>query len=84
MNFIEKLFILIDKYYVVRRLLLVLVSYMCFDAYQWAKNLVMIKQTPGAELGLIIAAVTFPISLLLKELVAMYNDMRNSKDVSTK
>jgi hypothetical protein len=71
-----KFFDFIDNRHIIRRLLLILVAYMSFDAYQWAKELVMVKDTPGAELGLIIAAVTIPISFLLKELVSLYNQSR--------
>ena len=73
---IGKFFDFMDERHIVRRLLLILVAYMSYDTYQWAKELVMVKDTPGAELGLIIAAVTVPISFLLKELVSLYNQSR--------
>lgn len=76
---IGKFFDFIDDRYIVRRVLLGMVAYMSYDSYQWAKELVMVKNTPGAELGLIIAAVTVPVSFLLKELVSLYNETREGK-----
>ena len=75
-------FKVIDDNMLIRRAILLLIVYMCYDSYQWAKAYVASCKMGGAETGLIVAAVTVPISLLLKGLVELYNASRASKSLS--
>ena len=64
----------IDERYIVRRFLLMIVFSLTVHSYFWATNFASTTEKTGAEVGLIIAAVTAPISLLMGHIAALYND----------
>ena len=68
----------INQHYIIRRLLLLFTGYMTWDSYQWAANFAMTTTKTGAEVGLIVAAVTAPVSLLLGQVAKIYSDGRGS------
>jgi len=68
----------VDSRYIVRRTLLFGVFALCVHAYMWAITFAMTTTKSGTELGLIIAAVTAPISLLMSQIAKLYNDGRGA------
>ena len=75
----------VDNHLLIRRSILIFMVWMTYDAYEWAKLFASSNaKLGGTELGLIIAAVTAPISMLMKSLVEMYTDVRKiSRDSGT-
>jgi len=79
MTFISKRFWdWVDSRYIVRRALLLATFLLCAHAYFWAIEFAIETTKSGAEVGLIIAAVTAPISLLMGQIAKLYNDGRGS------
>lgn len=77
MNIISKRFWdWVDGRYVVRRLLLGVTTWLAIDSYFWAARFAETTTKPGAEVGLIVAAVTGPVSLLLAQVAKLYGDGR--------
>lgn len=68
----------VDSRYIVRRLLLVFTSALCAHAYFWAVRFAETTSKSGAELGLVIVAVTGPVSLLMSQIAKLYNDGRGA------
>lgn len=68
----------VDARYIVRRLLLVFTATMCGHAYFWAVQFAETTGKAGAEVGLIVAAVTAPVSLLMAQIAKLYNDGRGT------
>lgn len=64
----------IDSRYIVRRALLAATFFLASDSYVWAKHFADTTDKTGAEVGLIVAAVTGPVSLLLGQIAKLYND----------
>ena len=75
----------VDNHLLIRRSILIFMVWMTYDAYEWAKVFASSHaKLGGTELGLIIAAVTLPISMLMKSTVEIYTDVRKaSKDSGT-
>lgn len=66
----------IDARQIIRRSVLALTVLMTWDAYQWAARFAEHTDKTGAEVGLIIAAVTGPISVLQGFVVKVYAEGR--------
>lgn len=66
----------IDNRVVVRRIVLFATLYMTWDAYRWAAIFATTTDKTGAEVGLIIAAVTAPISVLQGFIFKAYSEVR--------
>lgn len=71
------LFDLIDKRQIVRRGIMLIVLYQAIDVYLWAKNYALLPGKNGGEVGLVIAALTVPISILQGFLFKLYGEGRN-------
>ncbi len=68
----------VDERYIVRRLLLVFTFALTAHAYFWAIEFARVTEKTGIELGLVIAAITAPISLLMSQIARLYNDGRGT------
>lgn len=68
----------VDSRFIIRRLLLVFTAVLCAHAYFWAIQFANATTKSGAEVGLIVAAVTGPVSLLLAQVAKLYNDGRGA------
>ena len=68
----------VDQRYIVRRILLLATFWLCAHSYFWAIAFASATTKTGAEVGLIIAAVTAPISLLMGQIAKLYNDGRGT------
>lgn len=77
------IFNFIDQRQIVRRGVIVMMLYQAMDVYIWAKNYALLPGKSGAELGLVIAALTVPVSLLQGFLFKMYDDSRRSDGPSS-
>lgn len=66
----------VDSRYIVRRALLAFTTALCGHAYFWAVTFAETTTKSGAEVGLIVAAVTGPVSLLMAQVAKLYNDGR--------
>jgi hypothetical protein len=66
----------IDDRHVVRRVAFFVMLYMTYESFTWAMHFAETTEKQGAEVGLIIAAVTGPIALLQKAIVELYNEGR--------
>ena len=79
MNIISKrIWDWIDSRFIVRRSLLLATFWLTAHAYFWAVEFASATEKTGAEVGLIIAAVTAPISLLMGQIAKLYNDGRGT------
>lgn len=72
---------LADKHFLFRRVALLVLLYVTADAFAWAKAFAETTDKSGAELGLIIAAVTGPVALLQRSILDLYNQARAAKEV---
>lgn len=72
---------LADKHFLFRRFALLVLLYVTVDAFAWAKHFAEATDKSGAELGLIIAAVTGPVALLQRSILDLYNQARAAKEV---
>ena len=54
----------VDNRYIFRRLILVYTMWLTYVSYEWAAHFAMTTTKTGAEVGLIVAAVTAPITAL--------------------
>lgn len=68
----------VDERYIVRRMLLGVTTWLAVDSYFWAAKFAETTGKTGAEAGLIVAAVTTPVSLLLGLIAKIYADGRAS------
>lgn len=68
----------VDSRYIVRRVLLAFTAVLCGHAYFWAVKFAEETTKSGAEVGLIVAAVTGPVSLLMAQVAKLYGDGRAS------
>lgn len=68
----------VDTRYIVRRVLLGFTAALCGHAYFWAVTFAESTSKSGAEVGLIVAAVTGPVSLLMAQVAKLYNNGRGS------
>ena len=79
MTFISKRFWdWVDSRYIVRRALLLFTAALCGHAYFWAIQFASETTKNGVEVGLIIAAVTGPVTILMTQIAKLYNDGRGS------
>jgi hypothetical protein len=68
----------VDNRYIIRRALLVATFALTVHAYFWAIRFAETTDKDGGELGLVIAAVTAPISLLMGTIAKIYSDGRGT------
>jgi hypothetical protein len=68
----------VDKRFVVRRSLLGVTFALTAHSYLWAIRFAETTDKSGAELALVIGAVTAPISLLMAQVAKLYNDGRGT------
>ena len=79
MNPIGSLLDFIDKRRVVRRAMVLAVLWMLIDCYLWAKGFAAREGMTGAELALVIAAVTVPITGLQGFVFKVYDSSRQGE-----
>ena len=79
MTFISKRFWdWIDTRYIVRRSLLLTTAILCGHAYFWALEFATSTERTGVDIGLIVVAVTGPVTILMGQIAKLYNDGRGS------
>lgn len=66
----------VDRRFLVRRAILMIVLWMTVDVYLFAKGLAALPGRNGAELGVVIASLTVPCSMLMGYLYKSYDDVR--------
>ncbi len=66
----------IDSRQIVRRIAFFVLLAMTWKAFAWAMEFVSTTTKSGAEVGLMVAAVTVPIGYLQKAIVELYNEAR--------
>lgn len=81
MNQVSALFDFIDRRQIVRRTAFFVLLYMTWESFQWAMHFAETTDKAGAEVGLIVAAVTGPVALLQRSVIDLYNQSRNSPEV---
>lgn len=68
-------FEIVDRIYIVRRLVLILATWQTYDSYVWAKRYVEAHpEKPGVEIAAILAAVLGAVTLLQGFVLKLYND----------
>lgn len=70
----------VDRRGVVRRAMVLIVLWQLVDAYVWAKAFAGRDGMTGAELSLVIAAITLPVTALQGFLFRMYDQSRRSPE----
>ena len=68
----------VDSRSIIRRINLLSVLWLSWASFQWAMLFATETAKSGAEVGLIIAAVTAPIAGLQAFVVKVYSDARNN------
>ena len=76
MKALATIFDFIDERHIVRRLAFLAVLWMTLESFWWAMEFVSTTAKAGAEVGLMVAAVTAPIALLQKSVIELYNESR--------
>jgi hypothetical protein len=66
----------IDSRQIVRRIAFFVLLAMTWNSFTWAMEFVSTTTKSGAEVGLMVAAVTVPIGYLQKAIVELYNEAR--------
>ena len=66
----------IDSRQIVRRIAFFALLWMTLEAFFWAMRFIETTTKSGAEVGLMVAAVTVPIGYLQKAIVELYNEAR--------
>ena len=66
----------VDQRQVVRRAVLFITVYMSYEAFAWAARFAETTDKAGAEVGLIIAAVTGPVAALQGFVIKVYSEGR--------
>lgn len=66
----------LDNRMIVRRLLLIGTMYLVWDSYAWCKSFAEHTTRDGLQIAAIIAAVTGPVTILLKFVVDNYTEGR--------
>lgn len=66
----------VDRRALVRRAMVLIVLWQLVDAYMWAKGFATMPGMTGAELSLVIAAITVPVTALQGFLFKMYDESR--------
>lgn len=66
----------LDNRMIVRRVLLLLTMYLVWDSYAWCKQFAVSTTRDGLQIAAIIAAVTGPVTVLLKFVLDNYTDAR--------
>ena len=67
----------IDNRSIVRRSVLFITVYMSWLSFEWAMHFATETAKSGAEVGLIIAAVTGPVAALQGFILKVYSDARS-------
>ena len=68
----------VDNRSAVRRSVLFITVYMSYEAFDWAARFADTTEKTGAEVGLIIAAVTGPVAALQAFVLKIYSEGRNA------
>ena len=76
--YLSRLWDWVDARYIVRRSLLGVTFALTAHSYFWALHFADTTEKSGAELALVIAAVTAPISMLMAQIAKLYNDGRGT------
>ena len=66
----------VDSRSVVRRISLFITIYMSYESFMWAAEFATTTEKSGAEVGLIIAAVTGPVAALQGFVLKTYSEGR--------
>ncbi len=66
----------IDSRQIVRRIAFFTLLWMTIESFFWAMRFIETTTKSGAEVGLMVAAVTVPIGYLQKAIVELYNEAR--------
>lgn len=68
---------LVEKHYLVRRVVLGIMMYLVVHMYLWAVSFAATTSRPGTDVALILGAVLTPLSALFGAVIAFYNQARN-------
>lgn len=68
----------VDRRCIVRRIVLGVTVWMVYEAFSWAARFASATEKDGAEVGLIIAAVTGPIAVLQGYVFKLYSENRSN------
>ncbi len=68
----------VDDRAVVRRVVLFITVYMSYASFMWAARFAETTDKTGAEVGLIIAAVTGPVAALQGFVLKVYSEARSA------
>lgn len=66
----------LDNRMIVRRLLLIGTVYLVWDSYAWCKSFAEHTERDGLQIAAIIAAVTGPVTILLKFVLDNYSNSK--------
>lgn len=77
MKYLKDFLDFIDNRSIVRRSILFVTLYMSWLSFEWAMIFATETAKTGAEVGLIIAAVTGPVAALQGFVLKVYSDARN-------
>jgi len=67
----------VDNRAIIRRSVLFVTVYMSWLSFEWATEFATLTDKSGAEVGLIIAAVTGPVAALQAFILKVYSDARS-------
>jgi len=73
----------IDQRLIIRRAMIIAVLWMMIDVYRWAKGYASLPGKSGAELGLVIAALTVPASALMGFIYKTYDEGRRAAETDS-
>lgn len=76
MKYIDAFFSVVDKYGVVRRIVLIVAIWMTWNVSVWAMGYVTTSPRPGIDLAAIIAAVTAPVTMFATYVFKAYLESR--------
>lgn len=78
MKYLTAFWDFVDSRAVVRRIAFFVTILMSWESFVWARDFATTTAKTGAEVGLIIAAVTGPVSLLQGFVLKVYSDARSA------
>lgn len=76
MKYLTEFWDFVDTRLIVRRISLFVTVYMSYESFLWAAQFATTTDKSGAEVGLIIAAVTGPVAALQGFVLKVYSEGR--------
>lgn len=77
MKYLSKFWDFVDDRAIVRRIAFFVTLVMSWESFVWARDFATTTAKTGAEVGLIIAAVTAPVAALQGFVLKVYSDARS-------